>query len=327
MINVSVIVPIYNVGKYIERCAESLLSQTMKSGIEFIFVDDAATDNSIDILKTVIARHPERKDQVKLLTHPVNKGLPAARNTGMDAAEGEYIYHCDSDDYIEADMLRKMYMATLTRGADIVWCDWYLTFPHNERYMSQPMRSTQFSAVRSMLDGTMKYNVWNKIVRKKLYTDNGIRFPEGHSMGEDMTMIRLMSRAVRGAYVHEAFYHYVKSDVAMSSGSLSDRALADLKFNTDETIGYLKSVFGKGLTEGIALFKLNVKLPFLLTGSIKDYRRWQEWYPEADKYIWNNTRLSFRIKLLQQFAAWGIYPAIWVYFNVFQRFMYGVIYK
>ena len=159
MINVSVIVPIYNVGKYIERCAESLLSQTMKSGIEFIFVDDAATDNSIDILKTVIARHPERKDQVKLLTHPVNRGLPAARNTGMDAAEGEYIYHCDSDDYVEADMLRKMYMATLTRGADIVWCDWYLTFPHNERYMSQPMRSTQFAAVRSMLDGTMKYNV------------------------------------------------------------------------------------------------------------------------------------------------------------------------
>ena len=98
-IKVSVIVPIYEVERYIERCARSLFEQTMLSGIEFIFVDDCTPDYSIEILHNTLKEYPEREAQVTILTHSANKGLAAARKTGVRAARGEYISHCDSDDW------------------------------------------------------------------------------------------------------------------------------------------------------------------------------------------------------------------------------------
>ncbi len=77
--------------------------------VEFIFVDDATPDNSMMVLKDVLARHPEREGRVKILHHEQNQGLPAARNTGMHEATGEYIFHSDSDDYVEPDMLARLY--------------------------------------------------------------------------------------------------------------------------------------------------------------------------------------------------------------------------
>ena len=186
---VSVIVPVYGVQNFIEHCAVSLLSQTLKE-VEFIFIDDATLDDSIKILEKVIARFLDRN--VIILKHEYNKGLPAARNTGLKVATGEYIFHCDSDDFVEPDMLEKLYNEAVKRDADIVWCDWFLTFNQNERYMKEPFYNTTNDILCSILSGTMKYNVWNKLVKHSLYINNNILFPSGHAMGEDMTMIRLM---------------------------------------------------------------------------------------------------------------------------------------
>ena len=79
---VSVIIPVYKVGKFIERCARSLMEQTL-TDVEYIFVDDASPDDSINVLHQVLANYPDRCDYVKILTHTENKGLPAARNTGL----------------------------------------------------------------------------------------------------------------------------------------------------------------------------------------------------------------------------------------------------
>ena len=92
---VSVIVPIYGVEKYIERCARSLLEQTIEN-IEYIFVNDCTKDNSIAILESVIKEYPHREHQVRIIHHGTNKGLPQARKTGLLNAHGEYIAHCDN---------------------------------------------------------------------------------------------------------------------------------------------------------------------------------------------------------------------------------------
>ena len=135
MAKVSVIVPIYNVSRFIKRCAESLLNQTLDD-VEFIFVNDSTPDDSVDILKKVISDYPDRNTMI--INHEVNKGLPAARNTGLKVASGDYIFHCDSDDFVEPTMLNDLYNLACDEKADIVWCDWYLTFEKNERYMKQP---------------------------------------------------------------------------------------------------------------------------------------------------------------------------------------------
>lgn len=168
-IKISVIVPFYGVEKYIARCTESLMCQTMQDDIEFIFVNDATKDNSLDVLQKVLAEYPERKEQITILHHERNKGLPAARNTGLSIARGKYIYHCDSDDYLEKDALEVLYRKAEENESDIVWGDFYEIMTGGNRYKKQPAYSTPLEAVKGMLIGEMDYNVWNKLVRRDLF--------------------------------------------------------------------------------------------------------------------------------------------------------------
>lgn len=125
MAKVSIIVPIYNSERYIKRCADSLLSQTIDD-LEVIFVDDFSTDKSIAVLKEVIRSYPHRAGRIKILYHDVNKGVSAARNTGLKESTGEYIAYCDSDDFVDEDMYRAMYESAIESNADTVLCDFYM---------------------------------------------------------------------------------------------------------------------------------------------------------------------------------------------------------
>ena len=324
---VSVIIPVFKVSNFIERCACSLLEQTLKD-VEYIFVDDASPDDSIDIVKACIERYPERKEQVRILVHEQNQGLPAARNTGLAEATGEYVFHCDSDDFVEREMLEEMYNAAKTQDADVVYCDFYLSFEKNERYMSNPVyESAEDMFRRGLLGGAMKYNVWNKLVRRSLYTDNSITFPAGHGMGEDMTMIRLAACAKSVAYVPKAYYHYVKLNSNAYSATMSERHKIDILFNVNQTVEFLQSKFGDALDKEIAFFKLNTKFPFLITDDESQYEVWKEWWPEANKYICENNAQSFRTRLVQWLAAKGQFWAVKLYFKLVYKLVYGVIYK
>lgn len=308
---VSVISPFYKVAPFIERCAESLLGQTLPE-VEFIFVDDASPDDSRSILEKVIARHPERN--ARIVTHEVNKGLPAARNTGLAVAQGEFIYHCDSDDWVETDMLEKLYKAAADHQADFVYCDFWMQFEKSARYMATPDYTDPEQMIKEgFLAGAMKYNVWNKLVRREIYLESGIRFPEGHGMGEDMTMILLATHASRTARVPEALYHYVKLNANAFSNTFSERHLTDIRFNTDRTLKGLENwdVAEKDLY--INLFKLNIKLPFLFSGDKTQYKLWKEWFPETNGYVRKNRHLPFRTRLVQWFAAKGLFPLVSLY--------------
>ena len=259
---VSVIIPIYNVSRFIKRCAESLLNQTLDD-VEFIFVNDCTPDDSIDILEKVISNYTNRN--AVIINHEVNKGLPAARNTGLKAASGDYIFHCDSDDFVDSTMLNDLYNVACEEKADIVWCDWYLTFEKNERYMKQPDYTSAQEALKAMLTGKMKYNVWNKLVRRSLYEDNDISFPSGYGMGEDMTMMMLFAYAKKVKYLPNAYYHYVKLNTNAFSNTYSQKHLEELKYNVGRIDGFIHKVYGDSMDEEIGLFKLDVKYPFLIT--------------------------------------------------------------
>lgn len=324
---VSVIIPVFKVRNFIERCACSLFEQTLKD-VEYIFVDDASPDDSINILQSCIERYPECKEQILILTHEQNQGLPAARNTGLAVATGEYVFHCDSDDFVEPTMLEELYEAAKENDADIVYCDFYLSFEKNERYMGNPSYKTTDDMLRlGLLGGTMKYNVWNKLVRRSLYTDNNIWFPAGHGMGEDMTMIRLAACAKSVAYVPKAFYHYVKFNSNAFSATMSDRHKVDIRFNVDQTVVFLKYKFGDSLDKELAFFKLNTKLPFLITDDETQYEVWKEWWPEANKYICKNKDQAFRTRAVQWFAAKGQFWAVKLYFKVVYKLVYEMLYK
>ncbi len=320
---VSVIIPFFKVAPYIERCAKALMEQTLRD-VEFLFVDDASPDESRQILEGVLANYPQR--DARIITHPVNKGLPAARNTGLSEAKGEYIYHCDSDDWPDVTLLEKMFAAAMANDADIVYCDFYLSFETGERYMKNPAFSTADDLLRKgFLAGSAKYNVWNKMIRRSLYEKTGILFPAGHGMGEDMTVIMLATEAGKVAYVPEALYHYVKLNMNAFSNTFSQRHLDDIRYNAGRTLACLQE---KGIPEqDIALFKLNIKLPFLLSGDKGQYKLWKEWYPEADRYAMVNPNLPFRTRLVQWLAGKHQFWAVGLYGWLVNKVYYGIRYR
>lgn len=327
MYKVSVIIPIYNVENFIAKCAASLFEQTL-TDIEYIFVDDATPDHSMEVLRQVLNNYPNRQTQVKIIAHDKNKGLPAARNTGLEIASGEYIFHCDSDDFVELDMLEQLYNNAVETQADIVWCDWFLTFEENERYMKQPFFSTSLEALKAMLGGGMKYNVWNKLVKRSLYKENGIVFPSGYGMGEDMTMMMLFAYAKKVKYVPKAFYHYIKFNTTAFTHDISEKHLESLQYNVQRLSKFIKENFGHELDKELAFLKLEAKFPFLVVGSShKLYYLWQEWFPEANSYIWQNRNISFRSKFIQWCASKKIFIIVRLHYYCVIKLIYGIIYR
>lgn len=324
---VSIIVPIYNVAKYIEKCVRSLMEQTYEN-IQYVFVDDASPDRSIALLQKVLKDYPLRSTEVKLLVHEDNKGLPAARNTGIAHAVGDYIYHCDSDDWMDKNCIQEMLSTAVEQNADIVYTDWYLTFHKNERYMGQPNCANAKRAICAMLDGSMKYNVWNKLVKRELYSLNNISFPQGKGMGEDMTMIKLFAHAQKVAYIPKAYYHYMQTNSTAFTKKFKDSHLNDILENTQNTIAYLDEVFGKDtFLKECFFFQLNAKLPLLFSEDRSMFSVWRSLFNEAHPYIKMNPSFSNRTKFIQYAAIKKQDWIIRLYNLILFRLVYGVLYK
>ena len=320
---VSVVVPVYGVERFVARCIESLLAQTWQD-LEIIVVDDCSTDNSLEIITSIIARQPDCCKHVKILRHNVNKGLPAARNTGMEVASGEYLFHCDGDDYVEPEMIERMMSVAQRSKADIVYCDWWLAYDKDRRYMRQPLCGTPAEALRAIMEGRMKYNVWNKLVRRRLYTDNHISFPAGYGMGEDMTMIRLFAVAESVAYIPEALYNYVKTNSGAMTETMSADALKQVCHNVDNTLSYLENRLAD-FERLSSLFKLSVKYPLLFSKDVEQYKAWNALYKEADIYA-GNCVFGLRTRIVQKLAAHKSYRWLKLHYMLHAA-LYNMLYK
>ena len=120
MIDLSVIIPIYNTEQYIEKCVRSLMEQTKTNGIEYIFINDCTPDNSMRVLANTIADYPQRTNQIKIINMPTNSGQGVVRRIGMKEAQGEYIIHCDSDDWIDLYTCEKAYKQIKCNNNDLL---------------------------------------------------------------------------------------------------------------------------------------------------------------------------------------------------------------
>ena len=124
---ISVIIPMYGVEPYIAQCARSLFEQSFTDQVEYLFIDDASKDNSVEVLRNVIDEYANQNLNIRIIQHENNLGLPSARNTGLKHARGEYIMHVDGDDFLEVNAIEMLYKAARDNDADVVWCDYYIT--------------------------------------------------------------------------------------------------------------------------------------------------------------------------------------------------------
>ena len=209
-IKVSVLVPVYGVEKYIERCARSLFAQTMTDDIEFIFVNDASPDNSIEILKQVIEEYPERKKNVRIINHDHNKGLVVARVTGVKAARGEYVVHCDSDDWVEPDMYRLMYKSAKANDSDIVVCGYFSEFGESKAiHLPSLLADREERASNILRIEKMHQFLWQRLVRKEFYDKYDFKADPAVTYCEDFVVVVPMHLLTdKVSVVTESLYHY-----------------------------------------------------------------------------------------------------------------------
>ena len=300
------------------------MQQTLDE-VEYIFVNDATPDGSMRVLEATLQKYPARLQQVKILAHEENRGLPTARNTGLKVATGKYIFHCDSDDFMEPDTLKILYETAEREGADYVWCDYYISSKKGSQYKAQREYLDADQALRGMLRGDMIYNVWNKLVRRDLYDSNGIVFPDGHAMGEDMTMIMLLACASKVAFVHYGGYHYVTTNPGALTKKYSDeRSIKDLKYNIGRTSEFITEKFGNRYQYETNCFKLNLKWFFLAFSSdIKSYKLWHDCFPEANVDIFRQN-VSLRVKLVEWCASRRLFWLVKLHYLLIIKFFYTI---
>lgn len=204
MIKVSIIIPIYNVEKYLRRCLDSIVNQTLKD-IECLLINDGSPDQSQKIIDEYVSKYPQLfKSYIK-----ENGGLSDARNFGLNYVTGEYIAFVDSDDWIEPTMYEKMYQTAINQSADLVVCDflmeWELTGVSN--YI-QGLRCDSNDVSKNLLISPP--SAWNKLYKAELFLKTNIRYPIGLWYEDLATTGKLISFCKKISYVNEAFVHYIQ---------------------------------------------------------------------------------------------------------------------
>lgn len=208
---VSILVPVYNVSAFIERCANSVFSQTF-TDIEYIFVNDNTPDDSIIKLEKVIEKYPDRKKNVRIIQHQINKGIASARNTAINAAHGEYIAFVDSDDFIENSMIESLYFKAKKEDADIVISNYMLEYSDKSVVCDDYLSENNSDHIGDLIQfDRCSPALWNKLIKRELYDRNDCRVPDGLNYYDDRHIIvRLFFYAKKIVKVDEAFYHYVQ---------------------------------------------------------------------------------------------------------------------
>lgn len=205
---ISILVPIYNVEKYIGRCARSLFEQTYPD-IEYIFVDDCSPDHSIDVLKRIINEYPKRKENIRIIRHKVNRGLAAARNTGVDAAIGDFIMHVDSDDWLETNAVQWLVEKQMETNADIVSGNAISHTKNGEKLLTEPDYANKTEMINRLIDSSLDHVIWRRLIRRSLYVDNNIHAKEGINIGEDWQVMPILTYyATKFAKIDKCIYHY-----------------------------------------------------------------------------------------------------------------------
>ena len=231
-IKVSVIIPVYNVEEYIDKCLKSLVNQTLKE-IEIIVVNDGSPDNSQKIIDKYVKKYPNKvKSFIK-----ENGGQGSARNYGLLQANGEYIAYVDSDDWVETNMLEEMYNKAISNNSDIVVCGNNVVSMNGEIIKVEPAVIYNDTNL-DILFGKMA--VWNKIYKKELLLKNKIEFRQKVWYEDIDFSVKILFDSLNVSFVDKPFYNYLLRPGSTMNNSNIKRNL-ELNLAFDEMINYFKN--------------------------------------------------------------------------------------
>lgn len=322
---VSVVVPIYKVEPYIERCVRSLFEQTLAE-VEYIFVNDCTPDRSIDVLKQVLEAYPERKPWVKIIDMPQNSGQAKAREVGIKATTGEYVIHCDSDDWVDTDMYRAMYDKAVSEELDIVSCNFCSSTDQlhwSEEDLSWPKDKGLF---QSLLSQAVQPSLVVRLIKGSLCR-SPLRYPKG-DMGEDQVlMLQYAFYSRRVAHLSISYYRYCLRPSSISYQD-NDEAVIRRATQLEANVKILESWLSENNLLGTYYDEL-VKLKYtarramctVLWRSPRKYHTlWCSIFPEINREYPYLRSVSWKFRLIFILTLWGIYPYFKKWFTSDRRF-------
>lgn len=233
---ISIIVPVYNVEKYLEKCIQSVLEQTYKK-FEVIFINDGSTDNSLDILK----KYQEIDDRV-IIINKINAGTGAARNDGLNIAKGEFISFLDSDDWYEQDYLEKLYKNLKINNSDVAMCNLKIIYENEKKienlntyYFQKINLKKEPKKILRILEMPV---LWNKLYKIELIKKYEIKFPS-LSKGEDVVFLyKFFSNVSTISKTEEILYNYIKRD---NSATTNEKNILWIYLILEEIEKYVKN--------------------------------------------------------------------------------------
>lgn len=322
MPKVSIIVPVYGVEKYIERCARSLFEQTLDD-IEYLFIDDCTPDKSVEILKRVLEEYPHRKSQVVIHRMEQNSGQAKVREWGMRNATGEYLIHCDSDDWVDVHMYEKMYKKSVSADYDIVMCDYYesdgISHVRKNEYISDKVEETMSSILLKKTHSVL----WNKLVKKSIY-NNEIIYPIANNAEDYALLVQLAYHSKSFGYVNEPLYFYYYNTSSLTKVMTNENLIN--RFNQSvSNIGIVESFLRKNqslakYSDELDCIKVIEKEILISSSFDKElYKKWAGAYKDIFPRILLNNKITLRRKLRFIGIKYRIYPLIRFMLNLLNR--------
>ena len=210
MAEFSIIVPVYNVEKEIRKCLDSIKNQTY-GDFEVLCVDDCGKDSSMDIVR----EYAQKDNRFKILTHEHNRGVSAARNTGLDNASGEYTMFVDSDDWLETNALEVIKDNFDKSKSEVIVFNIYNCYPDGKKEINDTTNFKKSNQTQVLLTennlNTFIGVVWNRAYKTSLINDNHIRFPEGMII-EDSDFTFKISMHIKSVFIIEdVLYNYLRN--------------------------------------------------------------------------------------------------------------------
>lgn len=292
-IKVSIIIPIYNASEYLTDCLNSLFNQSY-SNIQYIFIDDSSTDNSLYILKQATKEHVLK--DITIIESKTNEGSACARIRGIEEASGDYITFCDSDDWIDNNAVERLIKKVSTTDADIIASPFYLNFPNKQAILAFKDEEKIDDLNNIPLD-FLHFSLCNKLFKASLLKKTSVYPIQKVDCWEDLSIVaRILSNKPIVEVIESPYYHYRRFKNHSLSQSGQERMLKDHLIYAD----YLENWFRKNNLEieyarFLSFLKFTAKIKMLRT-TPRQFSRWKNTYPETNNHIlsFNHIPLFYR---------------------------------
>ena len=311
MPKVSVVIPVYGVEKFIERCARSLFEQTLQD-VEFIFVDDCTPDRSVEVLREVLAEYQSRIPRTRIERMPTNSGLPTVRRHGVQFATGDYIIHCDSDDWVEKDWLEKLYAKAAAENLDVCICDYRRATDDSFEEGVKCFYEDE-DCLTSLLRCRITGAVWNKLVRREFYQSPDFIWPTMNFNEDYVCSFQIVTKAARIGYVPEPLYNYYRNSQSIVAGSTRAKVLEKQRQNIAnyKIVEGLYNICSRNAEyrDAFLTYKLAVKngiRPYVKDPEI--LRFWRRTFPGLGLEIWHSRYITLRMRIAYISTYIGMFP-------------------